>query len=88
MLHYGIDGKADCGGDGVIAGMALVGAAVFTAQQIGVDRDRSVAQPQVKHFIRHSEEFAALYIGQDRDEVDSEQFMIDKSECALLIPPV
>ena len=40
--------------------MALVGAAVFTAQQIGVDRDCSVAQPQVKHFIRHSEEFAAL----------------------------
>ena len=56
-----------------------MGAAVFAAQQIGVDRDRSVAQPQVKHFIRHSEEFAALYIGQDRDEVDSEQFMIDKS---------
>ena len=54
-------------------------AAIFTAQQVGVDRDRSVAQPQVKHFIRHGEEFAALYIGQDWDEVDSEQLMIDKS---------
>ena len=58
--------------------MALVGAAVFAAQQVGVDRDRSVAQLQVKYFIRHSEEFAALYIGQDWDEVDSEQLMIDK----------
>ena len=78
VLHHGIDGKADCGGDGVIAGMALVRAAIFTAEQIGVDCDCSVAKPKVKHFVRHGEKSATVYTGQNWDEIGSEQSTVEQ----------
>jgi len=55
MLHYSVDGQPSDICDGVVAGMALVRAAVLTVKRIGVDRDWSVNKIQIKDVIRQSE---------------------------------
>ena len=60
VLHHSVDGQAGDIRNGVVAGMALVRAAVLTAEQIGVDRDWSVTKIQLKDFLRQSEKVSAF----------------------------
>ena len=43
-------------GNGAVAGMTLVGASIFTVEQVGVDGDGSVTEIQKEQFIGQREE--------------------------------
>lgn len=42
VLHHSGHGQVYCSGDGAVAGMTLMCAAILTVEQIGVDGDSSV----------------------------------------------
>ena len=60
VLHHSVDGQSGGICDGVVAGMALVRAAILTAEQVSIDRDWSVTKIQEKEFIRQSEKISAF----------------------------
>ena len=73
VLHHRVDGKSHRRGDGIVTGMALMCAAVLAVQQVGVDRQGAMAQPQMKHLVWNGEKFSAVYIREDRDEISREE---------------
>lgn len=50
-LHQRVHGQSYSSGDGFVTGMTLMAAAVFTAEQIGVDSDRAMPQIQIRDFV-------------------------------------
>ena len=56
VFHHGSHREMHRRGNGSVAGMALMGASIFTVEQIGVDGDGSVTEIQEEQFIGQREE--------------------------------
>ena len=56
VLHHGSHREMYCSSNGSVAGMALMGASIFTVEQVGVDGDGSVTEIQEEQFIGQREE--------------------------------
>ena len=59
MLHHSGHSQVYCSGDGAVAGMTLMCAAILTVEQIGVDCDGSVTDIQKEQFIGQREKILA-----------------------------
>ena len=60
VLHHSGHGQVYCSGDGAVAGMTLMCAAILAVEQIGVDRDGSVTDVHEKQFIGQREKVLAV----------------------------
>lgn len=59
VFHHSSHREMYCRGNGSVAGMALMGASIFTVEQVGVDGDGSVTEMQEEQFIGQREKSLA-----------------------------
>ena len=59
MLYHCGHSEVYCSRDGAVAGMALMGTAILTVEQIGVDSDCPVTDVQEEQFIGQGEKILA-----------------------------
>lgn len=84
VLHHRVHGQPHSGGDGFVTGMALMAAAVFTVEQVGVDGDRAVPQVQGKDFVGEGEKLSCTLVREHWNHLRRDQISLDQSIYLLL----
>ena len=79
VFHHRVHGQPHSGGDGVVTGMALMAAAVFAVEQVGVDGDRAMPQVQGKDFVREGEKLSCVFATEYRNHLRRDQISFDQS---------